>query len=40
MYTAEEEMLNGNENGDDGSGQIIPTVVQPDKVEESSKSVP
>ena len=33
-------MLNGNGNGGDGSRQIAPMVVQPDRVEESGTLVP
>ena len=35
VYPNKAKMLNGNGNGGDGSGHILPTVVQPDKVEES-----
>ena len=40
IYPNEEETLNGNGNDGDESGQIIPTVVQPTRVEESKTLVP
>ena len=40
VYPNAEEMLNGHRNSGDGSGQIIPTMVQPDRVEESRTLVP
>ena len=39
VYHDDAEMQNGG-NGGDGSGQIIPQVVQPDQVEEVGTLVP
>ena len=39
IYPNEEEMQNGNENGGDGLGQLVPIFVQPTQVEESETLV-
>ena len=39
VYHDDAEMQNGG-NGGDGSGQIVPQVVQPDQVEEAGTLVP
>ena len=39
VYHDDAEMQNGG-NGGDGSGQIVPQVVQPDQVEEVGTLVP
>ena len=39
VYHDDSEMQNGG-NGGDGSGQIVPQVVQPDQVEEAGTLVP
>ena len=40
VYLSEEEMLNGNGTSGNGSGQVVPTIVQPDRVEERWTLVP
>ena len=40
VYLSEEEMLNGNGTSGNGSGQVAPTVVQPDSVDNSGILVP
>ena len=39
VYHDDAEMQNGG-NGGDGSGQIVPQVVQPDRVEEAGTLAP
>ena len=40
IYPKEEKMLNGNGTSGNGLGQIVPTVAQTDRVEESGTLMP